>query len=303
MERPVNAALRIPVEGGALAVGIRGPEDAAPVVAIHGVTSSQLAWQWLARELSDAQVIAPDLRGRGRSRELPGPYGLRRHAADLVRVIDTLNIDRLPVVGHSMGAFVAVLLAAARPETVSSLVLVDGGFPLHRPTGVSDADLPSAVLGPAAERLGMTFPDREAYRDFWRAHPAFAGNWSPALQAYADYDLVDDGMLRPASRLEAVSIDALELYGPDWYLDALRALHMPVTVFRAPRGLQNEPGGLYPPGELESAASLVPHLRVVEVDDVNHYTVVMGEHGARIVAGAVRAAYSPRPERLAKEPT
>lgn len=292
----------IAVDGGALEVGTWGPAGAAPVLAIHGITASHLAWQWLAAELPDRRVIAPDLRGRGRSRDLPAPFGLRQHAADLAAIIDRLGIAHLPVVGHSMGAFVAVLLAARRPDLVDELILVDGGIPLARPAGVSDADLPAAVLGPAAERLRRTFPDIEAYRAFWRAHPAFTGAWSPALQEYVDGDLVDDdGMRRPSARVEAVSVDALELYGPGWYLDALRALRMPATVLRAPRGLLDEQVPLYASGVLESSASLVPQLHVIEVDDVNHYTIVMSAPGAHAVAAAVRGALTPEP--LAKEPT
>lgn len=300
----MSGLVHVPVDGGDLAVALSGPAEGAPVLAIHGVTSSHLAWQWLAAALPEARLIAPDLRGRGRSRDLPGPYGLRRHALDLGQVLDRLGVDLITVVGHSMGGFVAVQLAAHRPETVSSLVLVDGGLPLQRPDGVSDADLPEVVLGPAAARLAMRFADAAEYRDFWRAHPAFAGRWSPELQAYVDADLVPDGdALRPATRIEAVRADALELYGPDWYLDALRALRMPVTVVRAARGLLDEPGGLYPAGVLEAHASLVPQLRVVEVSDRNHYTVAMDHAGAARVAGLLREELSPVSTIEAKEPS
>lgn len=299
----MSRVVPVPVEGGELAVALDGPPDAPAVLAVHGVTSSHLAWQWLAAALPEARVVAPDLRGRGRSRHLPAPYGLRQHAADLERVLDAFGLDRVTVVGHSMGAFVAVQLAAHRPEAVGALVLVDGGLPLQRPAGVSDADLPEVVLGPAAARLAMTFADAAAYREFWRSHPAFAGHWSPLLEAYVDADLVEDGdILRPATRLEAVRVDALELYGAQWYLDALRSLRMPVTAVRAPRGLLDEPGGLYPPGALEDAASLVPQLRVVEADDLNHYTVAMDAAGAGLVAACIRDAPSLVPTTRAKEP-
>lgn len=59
------------------------PQATGPVVlAIHGITASHYSWPFLARALPDTRIIAPDLRGRARSNLLPGPYGMRRHAAD-----------------------------------------------------------------------------------------------------------------------------------------------------------------------------------------------------------------------------
>lgn len=63
------------------------------------------------------------------------------------------NPAALPVVvvGHSMGAFAAVVLANLFPDRVRSLVLVDGGLPLQVPAGLTDAEIVAAVLGPAAD--------------------------------------------------------------------------------------------------------------------------------------------------------
>jgi hypothetical protein len=62
---------------------------------------------------------------------------------------------------------------------------------------------------------------------------------------------------------------------------------MPVTVLRAPRGLTDaEP--LYEPGVLEGCRTVVPQLEVVEVADVNHYTILFADRGASAVADAVR---------------
>jgi lipase len=287
---PFGEPRMIPVAGGSLAVGDTGGDGPA-VIAAHGITGSHVSWATVARALSGFRILAPDLRGRGRSRDLPGPWGMRQHAEDLERVLDAAGVDRAIALGHSMGGFVAVALADRAPDRVRSVVLVDGGLPLERPAGISDEDLPAAVLGPAAQRLGMTFPDRATYHAFWDAHPAFAGSWTDDARAYIDYDLTErDGALRPSSVVEAVGQDGLELYGPSWYVDALRGLRMPVAVLRAPLGLLAEPPGLYPPGRLDAAVSLVPQLRVVEVPDVNHYTILLGDDGAEAVATAVRAA-------------
>lgn len=283
----------VPVDGGELTVGVLGEQDsAAPtVIAIHGITASHRSWLALARALPGVRIIAPDLRGRGRSNRLPAPYGLRQHAIDLERVHAHFGLGAVPVIGHSMGAFVSVLFGARRPEGVSELVLVDGGIPLPTPEGPGQGALPGTVLGPAAERLAMTFARVEDYRDFWRRHPAFAGAWGDDVQDYVDYDLSGEAPeLRPSGAVDAIATDAAELYGSAWYLEALRSLRMPTVVFRAPRDLLDRPPGLYPPGRLEAARELVPQLRIIDVDDVNHYTIVMAQRGAALVAAEVCAA-------------
>ena len=272
----------------ALHVSEFGPDDGMPVLAIHGITSNSRAWAAFARHLPDVRLLAPDLRGRGRSRDLAPSSGLRTHAADLAELLDARGLGPVPVVGHSMGAFVAVALADARPDLVSSFLLVDGGYPLPRPEGVSDAQLADAVLGPIAARLAREFPSREAYRDFWREHPAFVGAFIDDLAEYADYDLVgEEPHLRTASTREAIAADALDLFGSDWHLAALARLRLPAPLLRAPRGLLDEPGGLYP--GLPAHPPLAPTVTVVDVPDVNHYTILMTDPGAGIVADAFRS--------------
>lgn len=292
-DRSSGSGVSVPVEGGVLRVGILGAQDpdAPTVIAVHGITASHRCWLRVATDLPEVRIIAPDLRGRGRSNALPGPYGLRQHAADLERVLDHFKLSSAVAVGHSMGAFVPVLLAARAPQRVAGLVLVDGGFPLALPEGVDPDAVPLSMLGPAADRLRMTFESRGSYRDFWRGHPAFADGLSPEILDYLDYDLDGEApAFRASGSVEAVTSDAQELYGSRWYLEALRSLRMPVTVLRSPRGLLAELPGLYPPGRLEAARAEVPQLEILEVPDVNHYTILMAEPGASVVAAAVRSA-------------
>ena len=125
----------IPVAGGHLAVFRYGDGQGTPVLLIHGVTSSNRAFQIFADELI-ARGKAPyavDLRGRGDSNSLPGPFGMAQHAKDMVSVIDFFGWTKPDVIGHSMGAFVAVALQGLYPEKVERLVLLDGGIPLPLP--------------------------------------------------------------------------------------------------------------------------------------------------------------------------
>lgn len=293
----------VPVDGGDLAVSEWGDPDGPVVLAVHGITSSSRSWLALAHLLPQVRLVAPDLRARGRSNSLPGPYGLRQHVADLRRVLDDLGTEHVVVAGHSMGAFVAVLLAAAEPDRVASVVLVDGGLPLAVPAGVELGELlaagPAALLGPGYARLTRVFADESEYESFWRAHPAFADAWNDDIAAYAAYDLVPAAVpgpgsasagFRPSPVPDAVVADQRELFGPDWYRAALRQVHQPTTVLRAPLGLQAEPPGLYAPGVLQTFTADIPQLRIVEVPDVNHYTILMTRPGADRVAEAVRSA-------------
>ncbi|MHB1171890.1 MAG: alpha/beta fold hydrolase [Lacisediminihabitans sp.] len=281
---------RAPVSGGTLFGGIWAPDDreAPAVLAIHGVTASHLSWPFVAARLEAFRVIAPDLRGRARSRDLPGPYGIRQHADDMARLLDHFNVERAVVVGHSMGAFVAVRLAERHPDRVASLVLIDGGLPLPMPTDIDPSEFTAALLGPAASRLSMTFASREEYAKFWRAHPAFRDSWSQQVADYADYDLAgEEPNFYPSTRMEAVAEDSVQQGGGDGYTDALESLRVPVDFIRAPRGLLDEPTGLYGPDVVRASADRIDAMVVHETHDVNHYTVIMSEMGAAQVTPVI----------------
>jgi pimeloyl-ACP methyl ester carboxylesterase len=287
----------VPVRGGLLAVAEWGPSDpAAPVVlAVHGITASHMAWSLFATHLPHVRVIAPDLRGRGRSRTLPAPYGMRQHAEDLTALLDHLGVARATVVGHSMGAFVSVVFAAAHPDRVDGLLLVDGGIPIDLPAGMDIDTMIATALGPAAARLSTLFASKEAYREFWKAHPSFADRWSPSIEAYVDYDLVDaagasgaPGMLKPATAIEAMTEDSRDLYGGAGIPEALEKLPPHTTLLTAPRGLMNG-APLYSTTLVERWRAKLPGLAVTEISDVNHYTIIMAEPGAgRVAAEALR---------------
>lgn len=282
---PRYRAVAVPVRGGDLHVGVwepDGPTD-GPVptlLLVHGITASHVCWAELVAALPGVRLVAPDLRGRGRSRDLPGPYGMPTHADDVAAVLDALDLGPTGVVGHSMGAFVALVLADRHPDKVTSLALVDGGMPLVPPPGVAPEAMSMAVLGPAAERLRMTFPDRSAYRDFWAQHPALGAEWTDLTGAYVDYDLVGSpGAMHPATRVRALEEDIRELVDGGSVLHAMDHLRHRTTWFIAPRGLLDEVPPLYPEQAVRRWSEQLPQMKVVHVDDVNHYTVVMLRRG------------------------
>lgn len=287
----------VPIDGGSLVVGAWGEPGAAVVVAAHGITASHLCWARVAEALGgDVRLVAPDLRGRGGSAGLSGPFGMRAHAADLVRVLDFIGAEQAVLVGHSMGAFVVAVAAARWPARARGLVMVDGGIPLEVPPGVDVDSVLAAVIGPALDRLRMTFASPAAYRDFWRAHPAFAetGTWDEVVEAYVDYDLVSgDGGYRSRTSLEAVRADGADVLTSDEVRTGLAGVRCPAVLLWAERGMQNEPQGLYSAEVIRQVAAQNPGLVTKLVGGVNHYTILLGTAGASVVADALASLAGP----------
>jgi len=102
-----------------------GDPAADPVVCVHGVTSNGLRYRWVAERLAATRrVVAVDLRGHGSSRG-DAPWRVATHVDDLVETTAELGIEHAPWIGHSYGGRIAYELAAAHPERVEQLVLLD----------------------------------------------------------------------------------------------------------------------------------------------------------------------------------
>ena len=281
----------IPVEGGDLhALTWGGGDDT--IIAIHGISASAVSIQPLADRLASRfRIVAPDLRGRGRSAALPGPFGMAAHAADMVALLDHLGLERAVILGESMGGYVTVQLAVSHPERVERIVLVDGGLPLPVPEALlADPDAAvAAILGPALARLRMTFESRDAYREFWKQHPAMRDVWNPYLERYVDADLTGQA---PAFR-SVVSEAAVVADGRDQLvnedLKRLGEISCPIVLVRAGHNLMNEPTPLFPDAIVEACMAQVPQLVVVSAPELNHYSLMLTDAGADLVTEAVLA--------------
>lgn len=283
-------AFDVQVPAGKLHVG-RWGSGPAVVVAAHGLTGTHMNFEALADQLGDAvTLLAPDLRGRGRT-TVGGPYGMAAHADDLVTVLDHVGAADALVVGHSMGAFVAVVAASRHPRRVRDLVLVDGGLPLELGSlaGLPVEELVRAVIGPSLDRLRMTFPSLQAYLEYWRPHPALAGDWNDYIERSYSYDLAGEapGLVSSVGE-EAVLEDSASFLRSGDVERALGGLAQPVVLVRAPLGMFNQEPPLYPDPVVAVARGRVPQLTDVLVPGVNHYTILLTKRGASAVADVTR---------------
>jgi pimeloyl-ACP methyl ester carboxylesterase len=213
---------------------------------------------------------------------------LHRHVEDVCAVARSRQAESgVVLVGHSMGAFIALLAAVAEPGLFRRLVLVDGGLPFPPPPeGMSVDDVLRATLGPAIERLSTTFPSEQAYLDFFRAHPALAADWNDDIANYARYDLTGPpGELRSRVVGDAVRADGRDVLvlAAD-FLAAWDALRVPTVLLRAPLGMFGQVPGLLSEEIVAEATRRRPDIPIETVADANHYTIVLAERFAARVA-------------------
>lgn len=283
--RPISAE----VDGGRLYGGEWNASGTPTVVALHGITANHRNFAPLAEALPGHRLLAPDLRGRGASRTLPGPWGIDRHAEDVAGLISASAEGPVLLLGHSMGGFVAAAVVRRYPHLVSGLVLVDGGLPFPLPPGIDVDQALAVTLGPALQRLRTTFPSRDAYHQFWQAHPALRDAWSKAVADYVDYDLVGGPPeLRSSVSEEAVLQDGRDQFGDPDTADVLGSFSDPARLIVVSRGLLDQPPGLYPEEQLVGWRSRLPSLIIERVPQLNHYTIMLHPSGAARVAASVR---------------
>jgi len=277
----VTEVLAVDVPGGALAVEqvTAGTGSRGPVLAVHGISSQRKLWNWLRAAHPGLSLIAPDLRGRGDSVDVAGPSSVARHAADLVAVLDHLGLDRVPVCGMSMGGFVAVELATAYPDRVTSLVLVDGGFPMTAPPGLTPEAVP-AIFRDRLARLDRAWASVGDYAQFFVASTApLLDPADPLLLDYLAHDL--DGA---TVRLEADALiaDATDIFfGPS----AWEQISQPVRWLTAEWGTGRDSPPAYPPAAVDQFRHRLPALVTVRtVAGVDHAASIMSPAGARATA-------------------
>ena len=206
-----------------LAAGERGPA----VLLLHGWSSfKEIWWSALQALAPHVRAFAPDMPGHGGT-PLLGTVQMHQVAARAARFAQARGLERVVLVGHSMGGYIALLAAARHPEAVSSVVLIDSPIPTGwRGRLLSFSQLTGLAYraGPApiAARRRDHWESRDAARTFF-AGKAFVQRWAPGVLddfiAHALVDVPDAGVtLRVPRDTER------DIYANLMHRSALRAL-------------------------------------------------------------------------------
>lgn len=249
-----------------------------PLVLMPGLTANACSFDGLIKAgLSPAlRVLALDLRGRGLSQKPDSGYSMDDHAADVIGLLDALELRQVVLGGHSFGGLLSIYMAARHPERVSKLVIIDAAGSMHPQV--------RELIKPSVDRLGKVLPSWEAYLESMKQMPFYQGWWDPTIESYyrADVEVRGDGTVKPRSRPEAI-IEAVEKALAEDWAQHLRAVRQPVLLL-------NAPGPFGPPRTppvlpREQAMDTVNKLsdgRYVEIPG-NHMTMLFGEGAQRIV--------------------
>lgn len=261
---------------GAVACEVSGDETGQPVIGIPGLSANLRSFDVIYTALDDARhrKIAFDPRGRGRSEKTPaGTYGWPAHARDVVEIADQLGARTFDVIGWSMGAWIAMVVAKIAPERVRRLVLVDAA-------GVPEESIKVPIYA-GLDRLADDFPSREAFMAIVRNLPHYQP--FPPWERLFAYELVDvDGGVGFRTQRAAPWEDEQYRLTQDPY-ELWAALTMPVLLVRAARQIPPSFGYLITPEDYGRFLREVPQAEGVEID-ANHYTVGMNPEAATAIA-------------------
>jgi pimeloyl-ACP methyl ester carboxylesterase len=158
------------------------PETGLPVICLHGLTRNSRDFDIVAPRIAalGRRVVAPDMRGRGKSANDPDPahYVPAVYAQDVLKLMDALSISRAVFIGTSMGGLITMVLATMAPDRIAASILNDVG-PKLNPAGLAriatyvGRTQPVSSWAEAAEAVrsitGSAYPERLDDEEFWLA--------------------------------------------------------------------------------------------------------------------------------------
>ena len=197
-----------------------GPSGPVQMLAIHGLTGHGRRWQHLAGYVPEITVAAPDLLGHGRS-SWAAPWSVDANVSALGALLDDQADTPVLVVGHSFGGALAMHLAAARPDRVAALLLLDPAVGLD---GNWMSEIAEAMLS------SPDYPDPAEARQ-----EKAAGSWADVDPAVLDADLDEHLVKLPSGRYGwRVSMPAMMSYWSELARDVvLPPAGTPTTLVRA----------------------------------------------------------------------
>jgi pimeloyl-ACP methyl ester carboxylesterase len=257
-------------------------EQGRPIVGIHGLTANAFSFQaWVDGLATDYQFYAHDLRGRGDSDKPEHGYSVPIHAADLAHLIDAWGLERPIVIGHSLGALIALYFAAHYPDKLSKLVLVDAGAPLpwHTPE-----EQPAWLIA-SINRLGTPVPSFEEYIQRLKLAPFIGPYWNEYFERYFESDVRhnSDGSVASKCYREGI-LEEGQRYDEARAQEQWANVQAPTLLLRAGQGLFFDNDQLLSEADAAAVQQGIKQCQFVNFPTLNHYTILLGSDDGPVKA-------------------
>lgn len=240
------------------------------ILCVHGITANSRFWDCLASALSPHhRVIAMDLRGRGLSDKPPKGYSIHRHCKDILALMSDQDLKRPVLMGHSLGAFISLVLAARYPKKIDRLILVDGGAKLSK-TQMAKV---FAGIKPSLDRLGQVFPSLNTYLSQMRQAP-YLKPWNSYMETYFRYEVEKvKGGIRSRVHPKHIEEEAKNLLkeNPRKFYKRVK---VPTLILRATKGMLAKDDLLLPEDVIERMVREIPNAKRVDIRGANHYSIL-----------------------------
>jgi pimeloyl-ACP methyl ester carboxylesterase len=269
-----GTSLRVRVGALTLRCVTWGESRDPPVFLLHGAGAYAHWWDALVPHLLPGwRLIAPDLRGHGESDWAEPPYLVEDFYDDLCALLDALGVQRVTLIGHSMGGRVATWFAAQHPERVRGLALLDTRMNGLKPERVDQWR--GVNVGGGARRI---YPTREQALAAFRVIPPEPGIAADVVAALAEHAIVQLGPAQWALRFDR---NVLRLEGSRLasIFDLLPRIHCPAVV------LEGDDSTVTTPAECAATAAALGNCRIHRFPGGHHFLLVH----PRTVGAALRA--------------
>ena len=235
------------------------------VIAIHGLTGSHKNMVHYTRHLAEHyNVISVDLRGRGNSSALGKTPSIYQHAEDILELIDTLHIDNPIILGHSMGAFIASLVASKLPST-RAVILLDGAATM--------SEHQNSIVQPSLGRLSKHYASKDHYIEEIQAiYNRLGVTWTADVKACVEYEVhAFEGHWENRSDEAAIRTDweSFYAYNPEAIFSAVDC---PVLLVYA-EGKNGQLPPLFYLTDYDTTQKVAKNITTT-ISPCNHYTMV-----------------------------
>ncbi|MEH6444171.1 MAG: alpha/beta fold hydrolase [Oceanospirillaceae bacterium] len=272
------------INGMTMAGVAYGNDRDLPVLALHGWLDNAASFELLASKLTTRKVIAVDFIGHGKSSHRPvnSPYYIWDNVTDIYLAMQCLGLTKVDIIGHSMGASVAMLFAACFPQHVGKLFLIEGLAPLDYPA----SELPQLMAKSIRQHVKSRVKTNKGYANLQAMVDARANGRFPVSSEAAKllvergskvlcdefYWSSDSALLLPSiNRMSKVQVDAF-----------LQSVEAKVYVYLANEGIDT--------GKWQEYFKQIKQVEISTFDGNHH--LHMQELGAVSIANAVNTLFS-----------